>query len=406
MRDIQVTLPDGQTLSRDWLDSKAEGPQNILRQHYGSRLVCGCNEKMLPLCIVNRGSYFLRRAPETGPEHEHYCPSYEPSDTFTGRQIYERGVIKEDDEGYFHLKLSIPLGIRSGANKKGDGETGDRVKKNEKKNGMELLGLLHCLWEAAKFHRWSPRMEGRRRYPQIYKYLIDAARNSKYGRNKSLLDNFWMPPPWRPENEEENELARKKLFAEVMSRNQRIIIVGKIHRIVHDNSKGTAIKLFQTDNNLLFWITPKHETAIADKSQELLQKDMDAIVEEDNIFIAATVERGSDTRYNVNHMAIMVTTHQFIPYRSIEEKNICNKLVENKRHFIKMLEYDSGGKVGIPNFYLIDGEDKMPMYIINDTERKIDKLRMKSVEENLLQNIPMWHWYVTAECPSLPSSST
>jgi Protein of unknown function (DUF1173) len=60
---------------------------------------------------------------------------------------------------------------------------------------LTLRGLLHFLWERAGFNRWHPRMEGKRSYGALYKFLTQAC---EHGETKGfpLVERLLIPEPF------------------------------------------------------------------------------------------------------------------------------------------------------------------------------------------------------------------
>ena len=120
------------------------------------------------------GDFVIKRMPETGAEHRPTCPSYELPASESGLgEVLGEAIIERGQEGV-ELRLDFPLTRRIGRSfAVADREPPAEVTVARKQ--LSLRGLLHYLWERAGFNRWYPRMQGKRSYWVLRKFLLQAS---------------------------------------------------------------------------------------------------------------------------------------------------------------------------------------------------------------------------------------
>lgn len=82
------------------------------------------------------------------------------------------------------------------------------------------------------------------------------------------------------------------------------------------------------------------------------------------LLILLTMQRGRQGQWQLDELAGMATTEEFIPAFSVEDALVCKRLITEDRHFYKPLPYDAG-VTRFPNFLLTDcGDTAVPLEII------------------------------------------
>jgi len=152
------------------------GLQEALARIYGTpaRPRCLCIAEGVEMYVSKFKDFVIKRMPETAAEHRPTCPSYEPpaSDSGLG-EVLGQAIIERGPEGV-ELRLDFPLTRRIGRSF----ATVDPQRPGEitvARKTLSLRGLLHYLWERAGFNRWYPRMQGKRSYWVLRKFLLQAS---------------------------------------------------------------------------------------------------------------------------------------------------------------------------------------------------------------------------------------
>src|SRR5208282_237534 len=152
------------------------GLQGALARVHGTpaRPRCLCTAEGVEMYVSKFGDFVIKRMPETGAEHRPTCPSYELPASESGLGEVLGGAIIEHGQEGVELRLDFPLTRRIGhsvaiADRKLPAEVTVARKQ------LSLRGLLHYLWERAGFNRWYPRMQGKRSYWVLRKFLLQAS---------------------------------------------------------------------------------------------------------------------------------------------------------------------------------------------------------------------------------------
>ena len=150
--------------------------QEALARIYGTptRPRCLCVDEVVEMYVSKFSDFVIKRMPETGEEHRPTCPSYELPASGSGLgEVLGEAIIERGSEGV-ELRLDFPLTRRVGrgfamAHREFPAEATVARKQ------LSLRGLLHYLWERAGFIRWYPRMQGKRSYWVLRKFLLQAS---------------------------------------------------------------------------------------------------------------------------------------------------------------------------------------------------------------------------------------
>ena len=162
------------------------------------RPLCLCRTSGVPMYVASLSDrHILKRMPETGPQHDPGCDSYEAPYELSGFGHVAGSAIQENaDDGVTVLKLDFSLS-KTGAKAASDpGQGGDAGSVKTDGSKLSLRALLHYLWDQAEFNRWRPGMTGKRNWAVIRKFLDEAA-DGKTAKGKPLSDILFIPETFR-----------------------------------------------------------------------------------------------------------------------------------------------------------------------------------------------------------------
>lgn len=396
MSAVLIEFPGLGSFTREWLEEHTEQSQALLAQCKGRNPICHCRTPGLPLYIARRTKYYIARVPNSGPQHAPYCASYEPDRSECGFGIYSASALTEGGDGRVAVKLGVPLlirGDRAGVTPMGPQQIGTE---HTFRDTVELPGLLHLLWERAQFNRWHPRMRNRRHYRQVYKYLLEAA-DTVQVRRQPLTRHLYVPEPYAPEQALEIEARRRRAFRDLSQTAsgvpQRILVLGRVRSIVELN-EGLGIRLAHLPNEFVIGVT-RQKLARLRVATEFAWLDSRSLHPEFQLLALLTMQRTRDGNWQVDELAGMVTTEEFIPSFSMEDAIVAKRLVNEERTFYKPLPYDAAS-TRFPNFLLTDcGESAVPLEIVGSAEADAAarRLRVAAYEEAKRR---YWLWDVLA----------
>jgi uncharacterized protein DUF1173 len=393
---VLIEFPGLGSYTREWLEEHGDQGQVLLAQCKGRNPICRCRSPGLPLYIAQRTKYYLARVPNSGPQHAPHCPSYEPERSECGWGIYSSAALNECGHGRVSVKLGVPLlirGDRAGVAPMGPLQIGTE---RTFRDTMELPGLLHLLWERAQFNRWSPRMRNRRHYRQIYKYLLEAA-DSVQVRRQPLTRHLYIPEPYAPEQALEIEARRQRAFRELSQTAggapQRILVFGRVRSIV-ELTEGLGIRLAHLPNEFILCMS-RERLARLRVATEFAWLDHCSLHPEFQLLVLLTMQRTCHGKWQVDELAGMVTTDEFIPSFSMEDAIVAKRLIHEERTFYKPLPYDAAS-TRFPNFLLTDcGESAVPLEIVGSSASDAAARRQRIAEYEEAKR-RYWLWDVGA----------
>lgn len=401
MRDIWIQF-GSKKYSRGWLESHPDVAQRIFqRQKNGHYPYCMCRRPYPKLYIAKRHRFYLARMPGTGMQHAHDCPEYEPEHLYDGYNEQKNFAITENGEGIHTVKLGVPLNYATTKGKKSAHALPRKSRaKNDTKN-VPLMSLLRLLWRKAQFNRWTPRMKGHRRYPQLYKYLSLAAETIYFNKH-TFSEQLYIPEPFFVKNADAirkraNERIGTLLMLDGVPR--RMLVVGLLKKIVLSH-KAAEIYLAHAPGNISFGIEREHGIQLDAFSREMPS--------DDYLVTIMTVEKEGEGKLRVDKFSSMRVNANYIPYTSREDRIITNALIDNDRLFIKALNY--GERTSVINHLLLDtgqNDDPVSMIVIGEMSGKYDQAK-KEVIENLQRNnkrVWLWNTKTNSFPPTFPGKS-
>lgn len=393
MTPIEIEFPNLGTYTREYLDEHPEEMQRLLRQCKGQYPRCLCRTPSLPLYIAQRGKYYLARLPNSGPDHAPACPSYEPDAAQCGWGIYTPKALEERGDGYIRLRLAAPLTIR-GSTGAGPTVVAGRVSAEcTQRDAMGLRGLLHLLWERSEFNRWRPAMAGRRRYKQVYKYLLEAAELVSL-RRENLTRHLFMPEPFDSTQRLQIEARRQRALAErsatAAGAPTRVLVAGQLRGIVPLENTVQGINLAHAPRELLIRTTPVLLARLRQET-EFAWLDWPSLYSQFRLIVLFTMQRSRQGHWSIDELTGMVTTLEYIPVLSMEEALLAQHLIHQSRFFIKPLPYDAAA-ARLPNFLLVDcGAAAVPLEIVG-YDATDAATRRSRIAQYLVNGVPHWSW--------------
>lgn len=406
MKSVTIRFKEIGDFTREWIEQNEEKSQEIFKRAKGQRPSCMCRPAGIPMYLAHYKKFFLKKMPNTGPDHAPHCPSFEPDPGLTGRGIYSKIAATEKPDGRLSIKAAVPILIRAATGDSNPPQVSPSPgNPNAQKDEFKLTGVLHLLWERAGFNRWAPKMKNRRHYNQIYKFIYEAASLIILRRNP-IKSYLYIPEPFKPDLVHEIDARRQRIFKTLTrtSHNEpkRMMVLGEIRDFI-SGEEGLGIHLGHTPKTLTFWCDNKMSTKV-EKIIAFATPDWPSVNPLLKIITLMTVEKHEKSKWIVHDITAMVTNKNYIPITSLHEATLTDHLIENDRYFYKPLNYDSKG-TGFANFLLTDtGDSPVPLEIFQldkGAATASQNMRIAEYEEN---NEKYWQWDVNTETgpPALP----
>jgi hypothetical protein len=124
-------------------------------------------------------------------------------------------------------------------------------------------------------------------------------------------------------------------------------------------------------------------------------------VRKPKLVICALIFAKRERTYQIDTASFMLTTEQWIPINGVDEIDLIHALIDQKRRFVKPLQYDAKSAAAFPNALLLDvGDAPVPLHIVSGFAEQKDKAikeKIVSADGNVL-----WTWRTEQVMPHLP----
>src|SRR5450755_2998579 len=193
------------------------GLQEALARIYGTpaRPRCLCIAEGVEMYVSKFRDFVIKRMPETGEEHRPTCPSYDLPASESGLgEVLGEAIIERGPDGV-ELRLDFPLTRRIGRSF----ATADPRPLGEvtvARKTLSLRGLLHYLWQRAGFNRWYPRMQGKRSYWVLRKFLLEASEEVET-KGLRLVERLFIPESFAQDQAADIAQRRKEVLSILLS---------------------------------------------------------------------------------------------------------------------------------------------------------------------------------------------
>ncbi|MGQ1480521.1 DUF1173 family protein (plasmid) [Acinetobacter baumannii] len=341
--------------------------QAILQDCYqkGIRPTCSClPDKNIEMYIAKIGDNFvLKRMPNSADQHHFDCLSYEPPNEISGLGEVMGEAIKTDETGASVLKFEFSLS-KSNVTKQAPtpSETPkDTVKAETAK--LTLKGTLDYLLDEALLNRHRPNM--RHNWFQFRKAL-KIALNDKKNKKDDLSSLVYIPEYYDQTKHNEIEARRKAELADLKVKGTKRplkIFIGVIKSIDDARFDGGRIILKHAPTLHLF-MDAKMYTRVKKRFEPELEQ---AQYHEDVSLLAIGTFGFADSGIaKIEEIALVPLNSSWLPFDSLEEKELLDTLTMQNRSFIKCLRYNLSKNTPIANILLTDTDPPTAFYLTNN----------------------------------------
>ena len=366
--------------------------QEALEQAHGAGVpaVCLCGgdgaRRLAVRCIA--GIYRLARYPNSGHEHAIHCRYYGPNVSGSGLRSYAAGVVREDDEGILHVRLTHGIGRRKSP------ATGTNSAPPPTGSGrappvpsMTLLGLLHLIWMQAGLHRWD-QSAGTRDDFSIARQLRKAAHMILAGRHP--LADALVTTTGRAGNLRE---AADRAIAAARDGQRRIVCVAAL-RPATAPWEGRYVPLHQ--------VPALPTTILSDMLWERLQdrfgRELAAWRRGRRLIVIGMANNpcAPAEKWEWHDLALRPVTDDWVPVDSEYEAQLADHLVAEGRSFEKPLRFDAHTQESLEDFILTDTRPSTALEVFGmNTPEYIARRDAKFILYNANVQKPWWYWDAT-----------
>lgn len=363
---------------------------------------CMCVRGGVEMYVAKHRLFVVKRMPETGSQHHPSCPSYASDLQQSGLgELMGEAVIEHSPESV-ELRVDFPL-TRVLGRARVSGEQQLQADVSVPKRRMSLRAVMHFLFEKSGMNRWTSAMEGKRNQGVLHKYLTEAA-NEITTKGVRLSERLYVPEPFSEATKLQNAERRRNKLAFLQSCTDdahfnMAMILGEFKGSEATASGRRVFVKHMPDAPLL--IDAKAWARIERAYGKLFEaRDADTI-RKPRLVLCALIYARREHTYQIDTASFMLTTDQWIPINGIDEIDLMQALIDNKRRFVKPLQYDAKSAATFPNVLLLDaGEKPIALHIFSGFMDQKDRI---AKEKAIAASVDaQWVWRTDQTMPALP----
>lgn len=367
------------------------------------RPLCLCRLDGVEMYVAKlNDTFFLKRMPGTGMNHDFRCHSFEPPAELSGLGQVSGSAIKEEgDNDSTKIKIDFSLSRMDGRKApvigEGEKKPGDVTSDTNK---LTMRGLLHYLYEQSGLNRHESDSKQKRNWFQIRKALLQSASNKLINGNP-LSELLFIPETFFLDRKEEIKANRKKAINGAVykgtGKRNMMMVFGEIKSIDPDSFgykiiiKHLADFKFRISDDLHKRITQKYATEI-----ELAGE----LQEDGHLLVMGTFYVDLKGYATMETCTLQVADENWIIFESGSEKYLMNLLNENSRNYIKGMRYNLNSETPFASLVLTDTETPTAMYVTPDESSELYLTRRKRLISE--SRYKAWIWEVEEEMPAIP----
>ena len=285
------------------------------------------------------GSFIVKRMPDTGCLHAPDCPSYEPPAELSGLgQVLGTAINEDPATGETTLNLGFSMSkIQGRSTTPAAAVASDSVASDGTK--LSLRGLLHYLWDQAELTHWQPGFAGRRSWGTVRRHLLVAAQN-KIARSGALGSRLYVPEVFSVEQRDAINARRVAQWATAFAApgkpQQLMLLIGEVKEIVPARYGQKAVIKHVPDQAFLI------DEQLYRRLGRRFERELSLWGSSDQLHMVmiatfGVTDAGLPALWEV---CLMPVNGQWLPIEDSFEQQLVDKLVNEKRSFIKGLRYN------------------------------------------------------------------
>jgi hypothetical protein len=243
-------------------------------------------------------------------------------------------------------------------------------------------------------------MEGKRNWWVVRKHLLIAA-DGKVAKGEGLRSRIFIPEPFVLERKEEIARRRQTIFGSLgraeKGTHQLMIMIGEVKEIGRGKTGGRLLVKHMPDAPF-YMNEALYGRAIRKFAKEI---ELWNAVESSHLLAVAAFGVSAAGAANIEELCLVNVDERWLPFEDINEKNLIDVAVAQKRRFVKNLRYNTADSVLLPSLVLVDLAESVALYVIpthtaEETMREI---------ADRAEGIASWHWDVSLPMPELPKKA-
>ncbi len=361
---------------------------------------CMCLAEGVPMYVARLGDgYIVKRMPNTGSHHAPDCPSYEPPAEASGlEQILGSAITEDPSTGKTTLKLDFSMSKIPGRTATPTtGGDADSVATCGTK--LSLRGLLHYLWDQADLTRWQPEFAGKRTWGTVRKHLLLAAEN-KIARGDALRSRLYIPEVFSVEQRDPINGRRIAQWSRAIAAPGKpqllMLLIAEVKEIVPARYgfkaaiKHVPDQAFVLDEQLYRRMGRRFESVLA----------LWGASEDIHMVIFATFSVTAAGVPTIVELSLMPVTRDWLPVEDGFEKQLIERLVADRRSFVKALRYNLDVRGALASATLTDCGRPAPLLFVGHAGIEEDGPGFQVSD----RSAPVWSWTPSSEpMPAFPA---
>jgi hypothetical protein len=259
---------------------------------------------------------------------------------------------------------------------------------------------LHYLWDEAGLTKW-PGKSTKRNWAFVNESLTIAA-DGKTVKQGDLQHYLYLPEPWIKEHREEIAGRRRERFAATSgsdgkNAHQLLLLIAEVKEIKQAGI-GFSTVLFHLPDCSFIMDQKLHERLLRHFGREVR---MWTGKSPGHIMIAATFSVSPEGSPQFEEVSLMFVSEEWIPYENVYELALIQKLVADKRSFLRLLRYNRPSDAPMPAFLLTDhGNEPVALYVI-DAEFSLDDRQVEAAAS--ASKYEYWVWSSRTHAGAVPT---
>ncbi|MET4690693.1 DUF1173 domain-containing protein [Sinorhizobium fredii] len=392
------------TIGDRTFDEEAVGLQAILQHAYERKLRphCRCRQPAVPMYIARLdGLYLVKRMPLSGRDHDPGCPSYEPPYELSGLGPLIGNAIQLDEKtGSAILKLDFSLSKRGSRSAHAtSSENADAVRNETKK--LSLRAVLHYLWDMGELTEWTSLWSGKRGWGRVRSSLMNAATQMTV-RSGALCDILFVPEVFHAGDRQAIAARRAAALAPIQGAGpgpRRLMIT--VAEVKEFASSRSGQKIVVRHLPFPFMIEDSAWKQL--NSRYVAELELWRSNEAFHLIAIATFQISDTGIASIDEIAMMVVNENWVPFESIPEQRLLERLSELRRKSIKGLRFNLPRHQPIASVTLPEPRPiPVAMYIVPaGTDQDYERALAEMIEAR--PEMTPWIWRVAdGDMPTLP----
>ena len=329
--------------------------------------------KVRPLCLCSpdkpemyiariNNVYFLKKMPNSGCRHSLSCTLFDMPSELSGRGSLDNQAIKTSGSET-DLKVDFSFTKKNIAHVASSITPNDKTDIKAESPRLGIRALLHYLYEEAGLNKWYPAMAGKRNWFIIRKHLLAAAQG-KQAKKNDLHDILLIPEPFKSERAEELKANRSNFLnrfkeGETNKASPMGLLVGEV-KSIEPSRYGYKMVIKHMPEKPIFLSESVHKKISKYFANELsIFEELESI----HLMVISTFLTTPSNNLQVDTMSLMLVDRNWVPFESIDDLELVERLTSNQRSFIKGMRYNLPASELIASILMTDTEHPTPIYI-------------------------------------------